>query len=68
MDDDFIDFNLVTKSRILTEAISSNKNDNVLDFKMLVKVTHHTAPITIVMSDNHSKTVSLFLFNFQPYL
>lgn len=44
MDDDFIDFNLVTKSRILTEAISSNKNDNILDFKMLVKVTHHIVP------------------------
>lgn len=57
-DDNFIDLNLVTKACILTEA------DNILHIKIVVKVTHHAAPITIGMSGNYSETFNPFLMQF----
>lgn len=56
-DDNFIDSSLVLQAGIPPEEITTPREVNAFDGKLLALVTHRTAPLTLVISGNHHETI-----------
>lgn len=59
--DSFIDQDLIKQASIPTEVLSEPKTIQGLNGEILAKVTHRTAPLTLIVFGNHSKRIQLFL-------
>lgn len=62
-DDSFIDQDLVKQASILREVLSEPKTILGLNGEILVKVTNRTAPLTLIVSGNHSEQIQFFLIH-----
>ncbi|XP_037626231.1 uncharacterized protein LOC119488550 [Sebastes umbrosus] len=49
-DDNFIDSTLVTQAGIPVEALPAPKDVNALDGRLLARITHHTVPLSLILS------------------
>lgn len=56
-DSNFIDSPLVIQAGIPLLAFALPKDMNALDGKLLSRIPHHTAPVTLIISGNHHKTI-----------
>lgn len=61
-DDDFTHKNIVTQVNIPVTEVLTPKDMLALDGKLLTKITHKTAPITLSLSGNHHDSIELCHF------
>ena len=60
-DDNFIDSTLVTQAGIPVEALPAPKDVNALDGRLLARITHHTVPLSLILSGNHHESIKLLV-------
>lgn len=54
-DDSFIDISIVNQTHIPTLPLPAPKEVFALDGRLLAHVTHHTVPLSLLLSGNHSE-------------
>lgn len=62
-DDNFIDSATVSQAHIPTLPLPTPKKVFALDGRLLAHVTHRTAPLSLLLSGNHSETIHLFVIS-----
>lgn len=60
-DENFIDSDVVFQSNLPSEPLPEPKDIFSLDGRLLARVTHRTAPVSLLLSGNHHETISLYL-------
>ena len=56
-DDNFIDSCLVSQLSLPSEPLPTAKDVVALDGKLLGRVTHHTVPLSLLLSGNHHESI-----------
>lgn len=62
-DDNFIDSTLVEQAKIPTEPLESPREVNALNGSHLAKITHRTAPVTLLLSGNHREKIQFLVIS-----
>ncbi len=60
-DDNFIQDELVSQLNLPLETLASPKPITALDGRLIAKVTHHTSPLTLIISGNHREDIKLYV-------
>lgn len=62
-DDNFIEYDFVSQWNLPSEPLLEPKDMFALDGRLLARVTHQTAPVSLLLSGNHHETISLYIIS-----
>lgn len=62
-DENLIDCVFVSRSNLPSEPLPEPKDVFALDGKLLARITHRTAPVSLLLSGNHHESISLYIIS-----
>lgn len=62
-DENFLDIHFAAQAGIATEPLEIPIDANALNGKLLTRITHHTKPLHLILSGNHSVYIQFHLIS-----